>query len=89
MAQRPNGGVTTAKKLDMASDLHPWENTAQAFLDGKNESECPLCQKGKLESTAVCGPDRIGFLLLTCPVCGKSANFSRIKFPPSVKTQNF
>ncbi len=89
MAQRINGGVTTARKLDIVNNLSPWETAAQAFLAGKNEIECPLCQKGTLQSTAVCGPDRIGFLLLTCPACGKSANFSRIKFPPSVETQNF
>lgn len=81
--------MITAKKLDIASDLHPWESAAQAFLNGEHEIGCPLCLKGELKATAVCGADRIGFLLLTCPVCGKSANFSRVKFPESISTDTF
>lgn len=44
---------------------------------------------GKLKATAVYGADRIGFLLLTCPVCGKSANFSCVKSPESIKADTF
>lgn len=89
MVQKKSGGATTARKLDMVNDALSWKDAAQAFLDGKDNIPCPLCQKAGLEATAVCGSDRIGFLLLICPTCGKSTNFSRIKFPPSVKAQNF
>ena len=89
MAQKTNGGMTTARKLDTASNLHPWESAAKSFLDGATAIGCPLCRKGELKITAVSGPDHIGFLLFTCPVCGKSANFSRIKFPESIPTKTF
>lgn len=89
MVQKKSGGMITAKKLDMTNDPRAWENAAEAFLHGVSEIGCPLCKKGQLQITAVCGPDRVGFLLLTCPVCGKSANFSRIKFPTSIKTESF
>ena len=89
MVQRINGGVTTVKKLDMVSNLSFWAPAAKAYLDGASEIGCPLCKKGELKVTAVCGKNRIGFLLLTCPICGKSANFSRIKFPESIKADSF
>lgn len=89
MVQKTNSGATAARKLDLSSNLRLWEPAAKDFLDGKSKISCPLCLKGLLNITAVCGPDRVGFLLMTCPVCGKSSNFSRIKFPASVKTESF
>lgn len=89
MAQRENNGMIIVKKLDMTNDLRPWEPSAKAFLSGEHKICCPLCLSGKLKATAVCGADRIGFLLLTCPVCGKSANFSRVKFPESIEADTF
>ena len=89
MTQRKSSGIIAVKKLDLTNDFRPWEPSAKAFLDGEPEVCCPICLSGKLKETAVCGIDRIGFLLLTCPGCGKSVNFSRVKFPESIRTDTF
>lgn len=87
MVQNKHGGTPTSKKLDLANDLAVWQNAAQAFLTGES-AECPLCGTA-LESESRCGPDRVGFLLLTCPSCGKSANFSRVRFPVNASVKQF
>lgn len=87
MIQNRDGGMTTAKRLDLANDLSIWQNAAQAFLSG-DAAKCPLCG-AVLESESRCGPDRVGFLLLTCPSCGKSANFSRVRFPSNISVKEF
>lgn len=87
MVQNRDGGMTTAKRLDLANDLSIWQNAAQALLSG-DAAKCPLCG-AVLKSESRCGPDMVGFLLLSCPSCGRSANFSRIRFPSYISVKEF
>lgn len=85
MDPRKTGGATTAKKLDMVSDPTPWAETASVFLEDSKPLSCPICGQDGLRAIAACGSDRVGFLLLSCPSCEKSAHFSRVVFPSTLE----
>lgn len=85
MDPKKTGGAATVKKLDLVSDPSLWNETASAFLDGAEQLYCPLCKQNGVVATAACASDRVGFLLLSCPSCGKSAHFSRVVFPKPLK----
>lgn len=85
MDPKKTGGAVIAKKLDLVSDPSLWNETASAFLEGAEQLNCPLCKQNSVVATAACASDRVGFLLLSCPSCGKSAHFSRVVFPQSLE----
>lgn len=85
MDLKKTGGAITAKKLDLVSDPSPWAEAASAFLEDSKKLRCPICGQDGLRANAACGSDRVGFLLLSCPSCGKSAHFSRVVFPSTLE----
>lgn len=85
MDLKKTGGAATVKKLDLVSDPSLWNETASAFLDGEKQLYCPLCKQSGVVATAACASDRVGFLLLSCPSCGKNAHFSRVVFPSTLE----
>lgn len=85
MVQKLSEGQTTAKKLDLVNDATTWLDAAECFLHGRgDQAVCPLCGAQPLLCNSACGFDRVGFMLLTCEACGKSVQFSRIRFPESM-----
>ncbi len=90
MIPNSTGGMNTGVKLDLASDLTEWIPLLERYFDDSAALiECPSCHEAALNIITRCGVDRIGFALLTCPHCGKSANFSRVKFPEGLDIPQF
>ncbi len=82
MDQKPSGGTTITKRLDLVDDPIKWQPAAECFLHGNGESAtCPECGHSAINCETVKYFGGIGYMLLTCPNCGKSAHFSRVKFP--------
>ena len=88
MRRRKAGGVAMLRKLDIDDNQQRWFPAFDAFIKG-NATACPVCGKIGLESTAGCGKDRVGFLVITCSSCGKSGYMSRITFPENLEIQLF
>lgn len=86
MELKQNGGKRTAITLGEATDPKAWLTAADCILHGNSqEAVCPFCGTKPLQSETACGPDHIGFLLLHCPHCGRSAQFSRVQFPADMQ----
>ena len=88
MDQKQNGGRHTAVTLGEVTDPKVWLTAADCILHGNSQAAvCPYCGAKPLQSEAACGSDHIGFMLLHCPHCGKSAHFSRVRFPEDSQTR--
>lgn len=88
MPLKQNGGMNMSRKLDIDTDMQQWSPAFDAFMNGKR-TVCPSCGHDDLEPTARCGPDRIGFLFITCLSCGKTGYLSRVKFPDDLEVEPF
>ncbi|MGM9594164.1 MAG: hypothetical protein ACI3U8_07400 [Candidatus Onthomonas sp.] len=77
-----------SRKLDIDTDMQRWTPAFDAFLRGA-PAVCPVCGSASLEPAARSGPDRIGFLFLSCPDCGKTGYLSRVRFPEELEIEPF
>ena len=82
MVQKQSGGITIETKLDIVRDPSDWLPVLNAYLnDASAPLTCPLCNGKRIHITVEHGEDHIGFAIVHCPDCGKSAHFSRLLFP--------
>ena len=88
MPQKLSGGRATVEKQDLVNNLTPWYDAASEILSGKKQVQCPLCKSDYLKSDFRYGIDQVGFLLLMCPSCKKSARFSRGIFPANFENEH-
>ena len=82
MVQKQPGGTPTERKLDIVRDPSDWAPVLNAYLNNASAPlTCPLCGGKRVHVTAEHGEDHIGFAIIHCLDCGKSAHFSRLLFP--------
>ena len=68
-----------SKMLDIDENINIWIPAYDAVRAGK-KPQCPKCKSDDIEVISDSDDKGVGFMLITCNGCGKSAHFSRVEF---------
>ena len=66
------------KKLDIDNNINRWLPAFEKVMAGKSAT-CPICGNAHTDPVVMDLGEGIGFVTITCPKCGKTGYFSRVK----------